>query len=286
MAAIRSLQRAVGVLADNPVLFVGGLVYAAVVAPQSVLSLLGIPVVPGLLQIVTFFITPFVVAGIIGMAAEELRGSATLDTFTDVGKDRYLPLLLGNLVEFGITVAIGVFAFVVLLVVVLVVGIGAMGAASGGSGAFGALGAVGLLVGGLGVLFVVLVAAVVFFFIQFYPIAIVADGTDAVEGFRGSVRVVRANLVSTLGFSAINLVVGLLTSLPLVALFLLRGMNAPTTGPGAAPDPGMGGAFGGGIASFLSTPETIALAAVSLLFTVVLVPFRQTYATAFYRAVS
>jgi hypothetical protein len=282
MAAINSLQRAVGTLFDNPVLFLGGLIYAAVVAPQSVLSLLGIPIVPNLLQLVTFFITPFVLAGIIGMAAEALDRSTAFGTFTDVGKDRYVPLLLGNLVEFGITVVLGIFAFVVLLVVGLVVGIGVLGASGGG---FGAVGIVGLVVGGLGVLLVLLVVAVVFFFIQFYPIAIVVDGMDTVEGFKGSIRVVRANLVSTLGFSVINLVVGLLTSLPIVVLFILRGMNAPTTSPGPAPGPGPATGFGGGVSSFLSTPEALALAAVSLLLTVILVPFRQTYATAFYRAV-
>ncbi|MFB6160572.1 MAG: hypothetical protein ABEJ61_05275 [Haloferacaceae archaeon] len=284
MAAIRSLQRAVGALSDNPVLFLGGVIYAVVVAPQSVLSLLGVPIVPNLLQLVTFFITPFVVAGIIGMADEGLRGGTSFDTFTDVGKGRYVPLLLGNLVQFGIAVAIGVFAFVVLLVVALVVGIGAMGAASGGSGAFGAVGIVGLLVGGSGVLLVVLVAAVVFFFVQFYPIAIVADGMDAIEGFKGSVGLVRANLVSTLGFSVINLLVGLLTSLPVVVIFVLRGMDSPATGAGPTPGTGMPSGFAGGV-GFLSTPEAVALAAISLLLTAVLLPFRQTYATAFYRAV-
>ncbi|MFB6080970.1 MAG: hypothetical protein ABEJ81_08235 [Haloferacaceae archaeon] len=290
MVALRSLRDTVRALAASPVVFLGGLVYALVITPQSALSLAGVPIVPNLLSVVTFFVTPFVVAGTIGLAARALDGDATFAAFTDVGRRRYLSLLLGNLIEFGITVLVGVVVLAVGLIVALVLGVGIV--AGGGGSMAGALGVGGLLLlGAVGLVLAVVVAAV-FFLVQFYPVAIVYDEADAVEGFTRSYRLVRDDLLATLGFSVVNLLVGLLTSVPIVALVAVRAIRRGGVGPGApgappGPAAGMGpgvGPAGGVVGGLFSLPEVLALTAVSLALTTVLMAFRQTYATAFYRA--
>lgn len=287
MVALRSLREALRALADAPVAFAGGLIYALVVAPQSALSLAGVPVLPNLVSLVTFFVTPFVVAGLIGMAAEALDGATDLSTFATIGRERYLPVLLGNLLEFGVVVLVGIAAAVVGLVALLVFGAGL--AATGGGPMTGALGVGGVLAfGGLGLLFVLAILLVAFL-IQFYPVAIVHDGADVVEGFRLSYRLVRDNLIAALGFSLVVLFVNVLTAVPVGALVLARvlqdgGFDAPSGGTGSGPamDPGVAPAAGTG--SPFSLPEVLALTAVATLLTALLFTFRQTYATAFYRA--
>lgn len=301
MVALQALRETVRALADSPVLLLGGLVYALVVAPQTALAIAGVPLLPTIVQILTFFVTPFVLAGVVGLAAAALDGGARFETFVDVGKRRYLPLLVGNLLEFGITFLIGVVVLVVGIVLLLVVGVGAF-ALGGGSGGGPGLGAVAL-VAVVALPLAALVAAV-FLFVQFYPIAIVYDGADSVEGFRRSYRLVRENLVPALGYSVVVLLAGLVATVPVVAVaFLLAaprlrtlaaggpvdpGGGAGPGGPGATPvGPGTttGGALAdGSIGGLFALPEVLGLTLLSVVLTTVLVAFRQTYATAFYRA--
>jgi hypothetical protein len=289
MPALESLRTALGSLVRTPVLFVAGLVYGLILLPQTATQLLGVPLAPFLLQVVTFFLTPFVVAGLIGMADESIRdGTTTLGRLTTVGRERYVPLLLGNLVQFGI-----VLAFVVVFVVVALAGavtLGISGAAAGGAGAAGGalvlLAVVAVLVG----LFLL-----VSFFIQFYQVAIVAGGSDAVEGFKESVSLVRSNLLATLGYSVISFAVSVLTSAPITAFVVWRSIqqsggltggagSGAGTGVGAGAQPPMGGGVAGPtMGSLFSPAEAVALALVSLAIAMVLTTFQQTYATAFYR---
>ncbi|WP_049936263.1 DUF7847 domain-containing protein [Haloplanus natans] len=282
MSAVQSLRTAVDALSRNPVLFLGGLVYALVVLPQRALQLASVPLAPAALQLLTFLMTPFVVAGVVGLAREALDGDASFGTLTETGTARYVDLLLGTLVEFGIQLLFGV-AFVVLALLVV--------AAGGGS-----VGPVGILGAVLGVL-LALAYLVVLFLIQFYPVLVVVDGAGPADAVTGSVGFVRSNVVSTLGYSVITVVLGGLAALPVSGFAAYRFL---TTGPGAGDSPGpIGGGMspggpgadgtpelaelfaGGGLG--LSTPEVVALALVSAATTTLFFALRHTYATAFYR---
>lgn len=292
--ALHSFKRAVGTVAGSPVLLAGGVATAAIVAPQTVLSYVGnfggaplgglSGVVASVLSVLTFFITPLVVAGTLGMAREALdEGRTSLDTFTGVARDRYVPLLLGFLLRVGLTVVLGLAAAVVgflgLLALLFVVGVSA---GAGGSLSPGAL-LDGVGVAAFAVLALTLVvAALVFylplFFLQFFHVSVVTERAGAVEGFTRSYRAVRQNLLSSLGFSALNIAVSVLPSVPLFAWVGLeaweriqRGTLVQTTAE---------------TTTLLSTTEVLALTGVVVLAQVVLVPVQHTFATAFYGAAS
>jgi len=282
MSAVQSLRTAVDALSRNPVLFLGGLVYALVVLPQRALQLASVPLAPAALQLLTFFLTPFVVAGVVGLAREALDGDASFGTLTETGTARYVDLLLGTLVEFGIQLAFGI-AFVVLALLAVV--------AAGGS-----VGPVGILGAALGVL-LALAYLVVLFLIQFYPVLVVVDGAGPVDAVTGSVAFVRGNVVSTLGYSVITVVLGGLAALPVSGFaayrFLTDGPGSGDTpgpigggtspgGPGAGGTPELAELFAGGGLG-LSTPEVVALTLVSATTTALFFAFRHTYATTFYR---
>lgn len=284
MSAVQSLRTAVDALSRNPALFLGGLAYALVVLPQRALQLAAVPFAPAALQLLTFFVTPFVVAGVVGMAREALDGEASLGTLAATGKGRYVDLLLATLVEFGIQLAFGV-AFVVLALVAIV--------ATGG----GSVGPVALVGAGLGVA-LALAYLIVLFLIQFYPVLVVVDDAGPVDAVTGSVAFVRSNVATTLGYSVITVVLGGLAALPVSGFaayrFLTSGPGAGDTpgpigggmspgGPGAGGAPEMAELFAGGGGLGLSTPEVIALALVSAATTALFFAFRYTYATAFYR---
>ncbi|MFB6107880.1 MAG: hypothetical protein ABEJ82_03440 [Haloplanus sp.] len=284
MPAIESLRTSVGALSRNPVVFLAGLLYAVVVLPQRALQLAQIPFAPTALQVVTFFVTPFVVAGLLGMAADALDGEAALDTLSAVGRDRYVPLLIGTFVRFVIQIAFTVAFVVAALVVVFGTGLGA-GAVQGGVGGVGT-GALAVAVAVFGVL--VLAYVLVFFFVQFFAVAIVVDEADPIEGFKRSVGLVRSNLLSTLGYSVVVLVAGVLSNLPVTGFVLYRLASAGALsggGPGAGAGAGAGGFAPGATATALSlsTPEVLALSLVSVLATALFLTFQQTYAAAFYR---
>jgi hypothetical protein len=181
MATIQSLTETFGTLKRNPILFAVGLLYAVVLLPQNALQTLGIPLVPRLIQIVTFFITPFIIAGLIGMGYEGRVRGTDFGTFKKVAKDRYVPMLLANLAIFALTVVFGIALFAVLI---FTVGLGI--AAGGAENALASVGVVALALVGL----VVLVFFVVMFFFQFFGPAIVADRVGAMEGLKRSAGVV------------------------------------------------------------------------------------------------
>lgn len=275
MATIQSFTESLGVLKRNPLLFAVGALYAVILLPQTALTTLGIPFVPTLLQMVTFFVTPFVIAGLLAMAYEGTRQPTSLSTFTDVGKDRYLRLLAGNLVTFVVDV---VFIVVFLVAVIFTVGFG-MAAAMNGNGdpSSAIMGSVGV-VAVAAVAVVALLYLLIMFFLQFYDVAYVVDDVDVIDGFGRSIAVVRENLVPALGFSLVNLIVGFLLFVPGVALALV---------PLVAGDASAGSTLGTA-AQGLGSTETSMLSlagvvAYSFLVSVVMVPFRSAFSVTFYR---
>ena len=283
MSAIRALRTAVAALSDGPVLVLGGLCYALVVLPQQALQLAGVPLAPSLLQMLTFFLTPFVVAGVVGMARRALEGEASLDALVAAGRDRYVDLLLATFVEFGIKLAFGI-GFLVLGLLFLAT------AGSGGSVA---------IVGSVAVGALALAYVLVLFGIQFFPVVVVLDDAGPVEAITDSVAFVRGNLVSTLGYSVVTVFLGTLAALPIVGVAAYQfatsdpgatgGVPGPFGGPGTtngtAGTPQLADALGGGMGPGLglSTPEVLALSFASLVATALFFAFRHTYATAFYR---
>ncbi|MFB6129839.1 MAG: hypothetical protein ABEJ28_03350, partial [Salinigranum sp.] len=260
MAAIQALQTALDALRRNPVLFLGGLILGAILLPQSALQLLQVPLAPFALQVVTFFVTPFVVAGLVGMADESLAGSTRLGTLTAVGRDRYVPLLLGNFVQLAIFVVFGV-AFVIVAVVWAVT----MGASAAGGLTPGAIGAGAVLGVLLVVGLLVLVLIVVMFFIQFFAVAIVVDEEGPIEGFSASFGLVRRNLLSTLGYSIINFVVAVVATAPVSGFVLYRTFsNINAAAPGQPPAAMLG----------FSAAEVAAISIISLALTMLLGTFQ------------
>ena len=274
MATIRSLSESLGVLKRNPLLFAIGVLYAVIVLPQSALALLGIPLVPRLLQMVTFFVTPFVIAGLLAMAYEGTKRPASLSTFKKVGKDRYARVLVGNLIKFVLDL---VFGIVLVVVVFLTVGLGMAAAMNGGGDPSSAL------MGSVGVVAIAAIAAVVLlflilsFFVQFYAVAYVVDDVGVVDGFARSIGVVKGNLVSALGFGVVNLIVGVLLFLPVVGIVLIPFL---TGGMGS----GAGVGAGTQSASAFGTPLLLQAGVVvySFVVSVLMVPFRSTFSVTFY----
>lgn len=275
-------------------LFVGGVATAAVVAPQTALSFVGnlggqplnglAGILGSALSFLTFFVTPLIVAGTLGMAREALdEGRTSLDTFTGVARNRYVSLLLAFLLQVGLAIALGILAAIVivtgLVVLLFVVGLGASAGAGAGPGALlDAVGVGALAVGALTLLVAALVFYVPLFFVQFFHVSVVTERAGAVEGYKRSYRAVRHNLLSSLGFTVLNFLVGVLPTVPLFAWFGLRFWERFQSGalsPAAA-----------GNASLFSTTEVLALTAVVLVAQVVVMPLQHTYATAFYGDVS
>lgn len=271
MAAMAALRTALGALGRNPVLFMGGLLYGILVLPQNALQLANVALVPAALQILTFFVTPFVVAGVVGMADEAIDGDTSLGTLRAVGTDKYVPLLAGNVVEFAIVAVVGVvLGFVG---VALVLGVFA-----------GVAGVVSVVVG--------LVVIAILFFVQFYPVLIVLTDADTVESFTESYGFVRRNLLATLGYSVIRLVVSLVIAAPFTGIVAYRTFqrfdpSSVTTGGGAGTGASAGGAGGFGALtggeSLFSTPEVVALSLIGVAVVMLGTAFQQTYAVAFYR---
>lgn len=274
MPAIESLQTALGALRRSPVLFLAGFLAAAVLVPQQATQLLGVPLLPTALQILTFFVTPFLLAGLLGMADEARAGVTSLSTLSAVGRDRYVSVLLGSLVDLAIAIAFGVVAAIAVLVVgVAVLGTGVVAGGPDRSG----VSLAGLFAGVVVLALIALAYLAVTFLIQFFAVAIVVEERGPIEGFTRSYRVVRENLLSTLGYSVVNVVVALVTSAPVTGFVLVRTLAS-------VPQVPEGGAPAGGVPAVLFSPvEVAAIVTLSLLVSTLLVTFQRTYAVAFFR---
>lgn len=202
MGAISALSEAVDALRRNPVLFAAtfafslvsfGFVGATTVTSPENASLLSVA-----LSGFSYLVTPFFVGGILAMAHEGLDGRARLGTLLAGGKDNYLRLLAAT-VLLGLLFAALAFAAVV---VALIVGVFVLGAGSAGVAA-----------GSASVLALLWVAAVpaVFlplFFLQLYAAAVVVSDVGPLDALRRSARLVRRNLLSALGYTAVATLIG------------------------------------------------------------------------------
>ncbi|ELZ92037.1 DUF7847 domain-containing protein [Haloferax volcanii] len=280
MAAISSLQTALRGIRSNPVLFLGSLALGLITLPQLATQLAQIPFVPTILMAVTFFVTPFVAAGLYGMADEAVgrggSGSTSLSTLRAVGREKYVSVLLANFVQLGIVLAFGIVFVIIVVAVAVSLGLGGL-AASGGDVSNLALGG-GFLVGIAVLGLLGLVYLVVSFLIQFYPVAVVVGDKGPVESFGESYRLVRHNVVPTLGYSVIRFVVGLVVSIPATGVILFVSFQSVQQVQDAA-NPAVAQA-GVGFAPM----EIAAIAVLSIATQTILAAFQYTYAVAFFEA--
>lgn len=276
MSVLGSLRRGVSVVVGNPSMFVPALALALIGVPQLAFLVAGRTLLSNGYQLVTLLATPLFLAGTVGMAHEALRtGSSSLGRFGSAARETYLTVLLAQIGQFVVLFGVIVAGLIATFVVTAVVGVGVVGLASGADGGFGSAFGAGflLLVGGSYLLFFLVVMLVVFF-LQFYGVAAVVEGKNALGSLRRSARFVRSNLLPTLGYSLLVFVVGLLNLVPTVGLLFLGGGIDPATGaPGA-----------GATANPFDVDTTTALAfgAYSLIGTTVLYPLQQAFATAFF----
>jgi len=192
MGVLQALQRTPGALKRAPGLLVPQLIVFVLLLPQLLLQSAA-PLLSSLVSLgvsgIFLVVTPFIQGGMFGMADEALRGRSSLSRFFADGKSNYVQLLI---------------AYVLLLVVNGVLGVVAVFA---GVGALLGHGTTGLVL--LAVVAVVgLLYLLVTFFVQFYGQAIVVDGESAIAAFTRSYRVVRANLLGTIGYLVVAVLVG------------------------------------------------------------------------------
>lgn len=280
MGAISAFRTTGGALSRNPVVFAGAFIFALVViligTTVSVIQFLSFPLVVLLASllalVVLVFVIPFLRGGLLGMATEGVAGETSLGTFIRAGKDRYVSLLFASLLFIALEIALAVAYFILFGIVGVVVG-----AASGG-------GEPGLVLT-VAVLVLLLVFLFIFFLIQFFSVAVVVDEVGAIEGFVQSYRLVRRNLLSTVGYNLLSFLLTLVIAIPLAIVFFIVfalivgvSLNVPETTPTpTTPNP-------------FSSVEPGFFAAILVVYVVACLAIRtpikaitRTYAVSFYR---
>jgi hypothetical protein len=281
MAVLSAFGTAARGVGRNPILLVVAGVYGLLQVPQ-VLAQAVHPVLSSVVSLgmlpVTILVVPFVVAGLIAMAAEAIEGTTGTQTLLERGKRHYVSVLAAYLLLVAVN-----FVLLFLGLAVLVAGwVVLLGQGSPGTAT--------LVVFGIVVAVLVVVYLGVAFFLQFFAHAIVLDDLGAVDGLTRSVDVVRTNLLATFGYSlvvsvlggAIGVLAGLLST---IASLGIRSVTGGALGPGSGFDPGTTMDPGTGLPDLL--PEVgIAGALVVLLLYLVVIGlfggFFATYSTAFY----
>jgi len=266
MAIAQALQASSTALRRNPIVVGIVLVLSLIQLPTQFAQLAGPFVsaaVGAVFSIAMLVALPFVFGGLLGMAAEALDGQTGFGTFVEAGKRHYRSMLGAYLLLLGALVVLWFASS--LLSLALVAGLGTM---SGGLSESMSPMLLAMLLVGLGVFLLVLFVPL--FFVQFYGQAIVLDGASAVSGFKRSIGLVRANLVSVLGYSLFvfgaSLFFGLLGSIP-SALLSERASGALLSLP--LPDP--------------TLPVTVALAVVGNVVFGLLGGLFLVFSVAFYR---
>lgn len=281
MAALQALRPAASGVARNPILIVVTALYGLTQLPNLLVPPTQ-PLLAGAISLATvgllLLVLPFFQGGLLGMASEAINGKTSLSTLVAEGKANYVSLLLAYFVLLAIQLVFGFIAFFGIFAAVLGT---SLGAASGAGGSGGAAPGAAAIPGDLTTLALVAVLGIgialayllVTFAVQFYAHAIVLDDLELVAGFRRSAGVVRANVLSVLGYSLVLLVGG-----------LLAGLLGAVASFAVAPQPA-----GSPIAGVLPFEPSIAVVAIGaigyVLLTGVFGAFYATYSVAFYESV-
>lgn len=220
MVALESAERALRALREFPLLFGAAALFGVLKLPVEVTRPLRITYdVYAVLALLTFLFTPVLLAGLYGWADRALSGDGTGSFWAAVG-DGYGNLLLANLL-YALFQHVLMFVFALVAVLAFVGLVGTVGATADPTTdpetARALYSAAGVLTVGAVVLvsFVyLLVRFTVAFFMQLYKPAAAIGGHGPLEAFRVSVRLVRANPESTLGFVLVRLFAMVLLVLP------------------------------------------------------------------------
>jgi hypothetical protein len=167
--------------------------------------------------VVSMLVVPFVFGGLLGMADEALGSSTGFGTFIDAGKRHYTSMLGAYL----LLVVGSVLLSIVAGIATAVLGVGTLSILGGASGAgLSNTALIATATVSMAVFFLLLMIPLLF--VQFYGQAIVIDNRGVAGGFKRSVGLVRRNLLSVCGYSALvfgtSLVFGLLLSVPSMLL--------------------------------------------------------------------
>ena len=263
MRPVSALTRSVGTLRSHPtivgVLFGFSLLSTALSATQLVNPLLG-----SLSVGLVYLVLPLLMGGLLAYIADALDGTPSLDTFLAAGKRHYVGLLVGGLLLAGATLIV-----YLVVGVLFVVGAVAVFGVAGGSfslSTFAALAVLGLLA------FVVVLIPL--FLAQFYPAGMVIDGDGIADSFRRSLRLVRAEFRSILGFDLLAFGISLVAQIPLAFLFYSAFEEML-----AQPQSELAGAT---VFEFLSTTELGLFFGLQLLTSTVVGSLLYTYYVAYY----
>ena len=217
---IGSVSVAAGRLRRNPILLVGALVLTAL---GGIISLLGVvhPLLVNLTSIVWIVVWPFLIAGFLGMVVDARTGPTRLGTFATAGKANYLSMLGATLLFAGIIFGVIFFSFVLTFVLFLIVLASTAGE---------------LLEGGITVLFVaatvlfVLPYLLIYLFVQFYDVGVVAGGERAVSSLTHSVSLVRQNIPGVVGYTVVFILIQMIGYGPGYAVLFLGGVELTDAG--------------------------------------------------------
>lgn len=267
MSALKALPRAIGLVGRNPVVVLPAVLLAAL-STTNVATQLGPPnvvlaVVQLFVALAQFLIVPFTAAGLYGMLNEGRTDSASLGAFWRTGKEYFLYLLGANLI---VGVLYAVLGGLVAVGVLAAIGFGSIEAIVNGAPPLEAIGTTGTAAIAVGFLLLLVVQL----FVQFYDAALVLGDAGFFGSISRSVGLVRDNIISAVGFTVINQVVGLAIVLPALAYLSPRLQDVPTSSMEEL------AAF---INSLGSDPVVIALVLVT---SIVSTTFVYAYKTAFY----
>ncbi|ERH06743.1 MAG: hypothetical protein J07HN4v3_02367 [Halonotius sp. J07HN4] len=259
MAAIRSLQPALGRLVGNPIIILVAAVYGLLQLPQLLVPItrpLLSTAVSLLMSGLIILFLPFYQGGILGMADDARTGSTTLNEFIQAGKSNYISLLVAYFVVLAIATVFGV----TVLIGTLVGGIGVVaGNGQPSTAILAVLAAVGLLIVGA---YLAIITA-----IQFYGHEIVLNDASIVDGFTRSLGLVRENTLSVIGHSLLLFVGGGVGGGLAAAASMLMSPQPPLES--MLPE--------------ISLPIVIGAAILSVLAVGLLGAFYATYSVTFYR---
>ncbi|SFR94349.1 hypothetical protein SAMN05216559_1505 [Halomicrobium zhouii] len=211
MGVIGSLSTGVGSLKRNPVIWILVFAYSLAGAGLSALQVID----PWLVlagSAVFLFAVPFYLGGIIGTLEEGLHGRATVGRFFSAGTSNYLSIFGGTIVLGIVTfVLYFVVGFVGLILSIFVLGFGSMADVTSA--------AVAVLL--VGVLLSLLVVLLPWFFLQFFPAAVVVDDLGLVDSFKRSGSLVKNNFLSVVGFDLLAFLISLVSYIPTVYMLAL-----------------------------------------------------------------
>jgi len=209
MKPVAALSRSIDTLQRNPVIVGILFAFSLLSTVASTVQMIH-PLLIYLAMGVIYLGLPFLIGGLVAMVADGLTGRSSVDQFVSGGRSNYVGLFIGGL-------ALGA----VMLILYFVVGIAfvVFAAFVFGIGAAGGLGTTTLLVVAVFALVAFLVVLLPWFLTQFFPAAMVISGDGVADAFRRSLRLVRSEFLSIVGFDALAFLVGLVAQIPTMYVF-------------------------------------------------------------------